>query len=61
MFQPSSASRTFWLAVSSVNGGRGGRLNKGDVVEKFFTQLPIPGPEDYKIEIKVRKERTNKN
>src|SRR5260370_40828828 len=26
LFQPSSASRTFWIAVSRVNGGKGGRV-----------------------------------
>ena len=27
VFQPSSAARTFWVAVSSVNGGSGGRVS----------------------------------
>ena len=27
VFQPSSAARTFWIAVASVNGGSGGRIS----------------------------------
>src|SRR5882672_7859461 len=42
VFQLSSASRTFWIAVSRVNGGKGGRVAVVAVVMSFlFEPLPL--------------------
>src|SRR6267154_741596 len=39
VFQPSSARRTFWIALSSVKGGKGGALSSLQFPWFFLLQL----------------------